>query len=276
MFVAPEKISRQLSEDRGDRNRKTTGTTTTTDEEIMPAAVTEVWDAAQLMGTTTVSVEEQASSGPHSNGGKPGSVNNKKGGKQSDQQQNPLLWGVPGHLTQAESDVYFKFKDVVVARGGEFRETVYSFGEEEGEVWALCRWLRARKFVFEDVVKMVEEATEVRKEAKAKDFYPNPVEALGVDPSVFFAQYPQLYSGVSKLGVPIFISKPGILNVDGIECITTLDGIIMFHWHVMMHDFANRLLARKKENPDGFKRYVSCTNATATTGEGKHPSLLLA
>jgi hypothetical protein len=45
--------------------------------------------------------------------------------------------------------------------------------------------------------------------------------------------------------------------VDGIECITTLDGIIKFHWHVMMHDFANRLLEKKKANPEEFKRCVS-------------------
>jgi hypothetical protein len=208
------------------------------------ATVAESWDVSQLMGG--MSVSEQPSS----------SVVGKGKGVES----NPLLWGVPGHLSKDDADVYVKFKETVERRGGEFRETVYSFGEEEGEVWALCRWLRARKFVFDDVVKMVEEATQVRKEAKSKEFYPNPVDALGVDPSVFFAQYPQLYSGLTKLGVPIFISKPGILNVDGIECITTLDGIIKFHWHVMMHDFANRLLARKKANPDTFKRCVLFTD----------------
>jgi hypothetical protein len=205
----------------------------------MSTAVAESWDVSQLMGGMSVSEQPTASS-----------VKGK--GVES----NPLLWGVPGHLSKDEADVYVKFKDTVERRGGEFRETVYSFGEEEGEVWALCRWLRARKFVYDDVVKMIEEATQVRKEAKSKEFYPNPVDALGVDPSVFFAQYPQLYSGLTKLGVPIFISKPGILNVDGIECITTLDGIIKFHWHVMMHDFANRLLARKEANPDTFKRCV--------------------
>jgi hypothetical protein len=212
---------------------------------IIVMTVSEVWDASQLMGGGTVA-EQSNGSGSHGKG--------KGKGKGVD--TNPLLWGLPGHLSEEETDVFFKFKETVEKRGGEFRETVYSFGEEEGEVWALCRWLRARKFVYDDVVKMIEEATQVRKEAKSKDFYPNPVDALGVDPGVFFAQYPQLYSGMSKLGVPIFISKPGILNVDGIECITTLDGIIKFHWHVMMHDFASRLLARKKASPEEFKRCV--------------------
>jgi hypothetical protein len=205
--------------------------------------VAEVWTTNQLMG---VSDAEQSL----------GTVN-KKGkvvGKGVD--EDPLLWGVPGHLTQEEAAVFGQFKDEVEKRGGEFRETVYCFGEIEGECWALCRWLRARKFVLDDVITMVVEATQVRMDAKAHQFYENPVEALGVDPSLFFAQYPQLYYGSTTRGVPVFISRPGILNVDGMECITTLDGMIKFHWHIMMHDFASRLHAQKQADPEKFKKYV--------------------
>jgi hypothetical protein len=171
--------------------------------------------------------------------------------------KDPLLWGLPGHLTKEETDVFFKFRDEVEKRSGEFRDTVYCFGEEEGESYAITRWLRARKFVYDDLIKMVEEATQVRKSAKAKEFYPNPIDALGCDSSLFFDQYPQLYSGFAKNGAPLYISKPGILNVDGMECITTLDGIIKFHWHIMMHDFANRLREQKAHDPENFNRYVT-------------------
>lgn len=190
--------------------------------------------AEQLMG----GVVEQAS---------------KKSVKGKGVSEDPMLWGVPGHLTKEQTDVYFQFREEVEKRDESFRSTVYCFGEVEGEAWALCRWLRARKFVLADVITMVEEAAETRKEAKKKDFYPNPIDALGVEASLFFAQYPQLYSGVAKDGTPIFISKPGILNVDGMECITTLDGIIKFHWHIMMHDFAKRLHKMKEAKPE-FKR----------------------
>lgn len=162
----------------------------------------------------------------------------------------PEDWGFPGELTKEYVEVYTKFRDEVEKRGGEFKKTVYSFGEEEGEAFCLCRWLRARKFVYDDVIKMVEGATECRKEAREQDFYPDPITALGVDPSVYVSLYPQLYSGNAKNGCPIFISKPGILNVDGMECITTLDGILKFHWHVMMHDYAGRLAENKKQNPE--------------------------
>jgi len=40
-----------------------------------------------------------------------------------------------------------------------------------------------------------------------------------------------------------------VLNTDGMECITTLDGILKFHWHVMMHDYKKRLLMHKEAHP---------------------------
>ena len=164
--------------------------------------MTEVWTEAQLMGAEEGSVELSLES---SKGGK------KVYGKGVD--TNPLLWGRPGHLTPDEVQVYMQLKNEIARRGaGEFRDTVFALGESEGEVYALTRWCRARKYVYDDIIKMIEEATSVRKSAQEHDFYPNPIDALGVDKSLFFAQYPQLYTGFTKTGVPVFISKPGILD----------------------------------------------------------------
>jgi hypothetical protein len=101
---------------------------------------------------------------------------------------------------------------------------------------------------------MVEEATAARAEAKSFDFYTDPKQALGCDMSVYFVQYPQVYSGMAKNGCPIFISKPGVLNVDAVELVTTILGIVKFHWHIMMHDFGGRLRAQKAKDPH-FKRF---------------------
>jgi hypothetical protein len=179
---------------------------------------------------------------------------------------NAMLWGVPGHLTLAEAKTFFLFKTEIEKRGGEFHDTIYCFGEAEGEAWALTRWLRARKYVLADVLKMVEEATECRKEAKSQDFYPDPSAALGVDFTIYVSQYPQLYTGFAKNGVPLYISKPGVMNVDGVECLTTLDGIIKYHWNVMMHGFANRLRAQKKEDPN-FTRCVCYKHLCSSQNE---------
>jgi hypothetical protein len=128
-------------------------------------------------------------------------------------------------------------------RGGDFRDTVYCFGEEEGETYTLCRWLRARKFDLAETIKMVEEATVVRSEPRKCNFFPGKSfsllglhfferssflsfildrptissfacffkdgrVALGCSPSLFLAHYPQLYPGFAKNGCPLFISKP--------------------------------------------------------------------
>lgn len=150
----------------------------------------------------------------------------------------------------------FKFKAEIAKRGKDFWDTVYCFGIEEGEAYALTRWLRARKFDYDEVIKMVEEATAARVEPKKNNFYDNPKSALGCDMSVYFAQYPQVYSGMAKNGCPVFFSKPGVLNIDAVECITTLQGIVKFHWHIMMHDFGGRLRAQKAKDPH-FKRFES-------------------
>jgi len=205
-----------------------------------------IWTADELMtgkadvpSSSTVSAENGSAS-------KDGSVRRMGNTGKVD----PMDWGMPGHLTKEEVDVFMLFRDEVEKRGGEFRNTVYSFGDIEGEAFCLTRWLRARKYKYDDVIQMVEEATQVRADARQQDFYPDPRAALGCEVGAFMAQYPQLYHGYAKNGCPLFISKPGVLNVDGMECITTLDGIIKFHWHAMMHDYKNRLLKHKQTYPD--------------------------
>lgn len=184
--------------------------------------------------------------------GKTGPAEGKGGAEAA--KSDPSLWGIPGYLTEAEADVFAKFKEEIGKRDTEIKETIYCFKEEEGECWTICRWLRARKFVYDDAIKMIEEATECRAVAKKDGFYPDPKLALGCDLNLYFAQFPQLYSGVAKNGAPLFISKPGVLNIDAVECLTTLDGILKLHWFIMMHDFGDRLRAQKKETED-FKRF---------------------
>lgn len=175
-------------------------------------------------------------------------------GSNPSKQDKTMQAGFPGHMTQAEVDIYVTFKKEVEARGGDFKKTVYSFTEVEGDAYTLTRWLRARKYNLADTIQMVTEATAERAVALNANFYPDPEKVLGVDPTIFVSQYPQLYAGHSKTGCPVFYSKPGRLNIDGIECITTIGGILKFHWHVQQHDFKQRLLQFKKENPS-FARF---------------------
>lgn len=161
---------------------------------------------------------------------------------------SPLDWGLPGMLTEKEEEAYHKFRDIVESRGGDFRKTVYALGEEEPEPYCLCRWLRARKFDLDLLVKMVEEATEVRAIPLKDDFYPDPAAALMVKRHVYVSQYPQFYYGNGKNGVPVFFSQAGRTNIKGLECVTNFESILKYHWFEMMHNFSTRLKTNKKEN----------------------------
>jgi len=232
--------------------------------EDKPSSPDSNWSRDKLMGK---SVSFKGLSAETANGGESASTGGssrklaKMGSKKKslakapkDDGIDPDLWGRPGHLTEEEANTYFKFQSIVDSRGGDFADTVYCFGREEGEVYTLCRWLRARKFVFEDVMLMVEEATKCRASPKSMGFYPDPKTALGCDQAYYAAQYPQVYSGFAKNGSPLFISKVGVLNYDAVECLTTVSSIVKYHWHVMVHDFAIRLREHKKKDPR-FKRF---------------------
>ena len=97
---------------------------------------------------------------------------------------------------------------------------------------------------------MVEEAVHERSKAAAQNFYPDPKEALGVEPSIYITLYPQLYSGHARSGCPLFFSKPGILNADGLACITTSEGLLRYHWYSMVHGFGSRLRQRREADPN--------------------------
>uniref|UniRef100_A0A7S1C136 CRAL-TRIO domain-containing protein n=1 Tax=Corethron hystrix TaxID=216773 RepID=A0A7S1C136_9STRA len=101
---------------------------------------------------------------------------------------------------------------------------------------------------------MIDTAVSLRKEAAVHSFYPNPRDALGCSASAFLSQYPQLYAGRAKIGCPLHISCPGKLNLDGLQALTTIDHMLRFQWHSMVHVFGGNLRSCAKEF-EGFKRY---------------------
>jgi len=163
---------------------------------------------------------------------------------------SPTDWGFPGFLSSAEYDVYLQFRSEIAKRPPLFRDTIYCFGYEEEEPYALCRWLRARKFDYDKVIQMVEQAIECSAEAARKGFYPNPREALGVEPSIYFSLYPELFCGYSKLGCPLYITRAGECDIRKIMSVTTEAKIINFHWHCMRIAFGGRLSKKKRSDPN--------------------------
>lgn len=139
----------------------------------------------------------------------------------------------------------------------ELNDTVYrSFGGAsfEDRRYALCRWLRARKFKLNDTITMIEEATEMRKPPKQFNFFPEAFDALGCRKSVYLKQYPQTCVGYCKSGHPVYFSKPGQLSVNGLECVTTIQGVLNYHWHDMVHNFGG-MLKKTMDAKDGCSRF---------------------
>jgi hypothetical protein len=163
---------------------------------------------------------------------------------------SPTNWGFPGYLSSAEYDIYLQFRLEIAKRPPVFRDTIYCFGYGEEEPFALCRWLRARKFDFEKVVLMVEQAVDCSAEASNMNFYPDSTEALGVEPTVYFSLYPELFVGFSKRGCPLYITRAGECDLRKIMSVTTEAKIINFHWHCMKLAFGGRLAGKRRIDPN--------------------------
>jgi len=166
-------------------------------------------------------------------------------------------WGYPTFLTKEAFGIFRKFRDAVSTRDQEFRSTVFPFQDAlEDEAYALCRWLRARKFNLNETLKKVEEAMALSHDPRHQEFYPNPDVALGVEESFFNKQVPEMYySSRARSGQPIFIAKLGAMNPDAFTCVTTLNSFVAYHWHVMMYRFTEVMKDCTKTTNGDFKRY---------------------
>lgn len=147
--------------------------------------------------------------------------------------------GYPGELTEEELSDCLRFRSELNRRktDGEsrYRQMVDAFHGVEEEAYALCRFLRARKFDVEAVFEMMEEGLDVWKEASEHNFFPDPDVAVGAPVSVLLTQYPMVYSGISKNGSAISYFQAGQLKVEGIDCVTDLENLTNMLWHNAMH-----------------------------------------
>mmetsp|Transcript_5999 Transcript_5999/g.8016 ORF Transcript_5999/g.8016 Transcript_5999/m.8016 type:complete len:434 (-) Transcript_5999:197-1498(-) len=169
---------------------------------------------------------------------------------------DPENWGTPGFMTKEMYTSFVTLREYFRKRDADYRSAVMCFGEEEEETYALCRWLRARKFDVEETLVLIDDGIAERKEAVKHDFYTDPNAAIGAPFSSYIELYPQLYHGHAKNGCPLFISKPGLINIHAVDCITTLNGLIKLHWHVMHHDFRKRLLEQKASMGRSFTKFA--------------------
>ena len=103
--------------------------------------------------------------------------------------------GFPGELTEPELEAVKLLQSELKRRDPIYNEIVRALSSVEKEAYALCRFLRARKFDVEKVFTLLDEAKIHYIKARKNGFYPDLEQALGVSRSVFLSQYPAVFYG---------------------------------------------------------------------------------
>ena len=161
----------------------------------------------------------------------------------------------------------------------------YRWSVPESDRHALCRWLRGGGggsggeggFDLDDALERAVGAAAARTEAggaeaggagagtggsAGRGIWPDGAEALGVEPSVYHALYPQAYycvprstgaaaaAGAAPPPPPLFVSRVGRMDPAGLACVTTAAGIVRYHWHDMEHRYPAALRTVRDRDRD--------------------------
>lgn len=169
--------------------------------------------------------------------------------------------GYPGELSEDEVTACQKFRQELekrennteVTNGKFYREVVDAFHSVEEEPYALCRFLRARKFDVNAAMVMVDEGVGIWAKGKEHKFYPDANAAIGNPLSVLRTQYPVIYQGIARNGCPVSYFLAGQVSVEGLECVTTLEKLSNLGWHQMMYTFPKQIAKAQATNPDAVR-----------------------
>eukprot|EP00525_Craspedostauros_australis_P008414 CAMPEP_0198127526 /NCGR_PEP_ID=MMETSP1442-20131203/47344_1 /TAXON_ID= /ORGANISM="Craspedostauros australis, Strain CCMP3328" /LENGTH=408 /DNA_ID=CAMNT_0043787509 /DNA_START=159 /DNA_END=1385 /DNA_ORIENTATION=+ len=127
---------------------------------------------------------------------------------------------------------------------------VYMFSEIEEEPFALCRFLRANKFVAADTLQRLRGESSSWEKARANDMYPQVEIALDCPKSLFLSQYPVKYIGQAKNGCPVSYLRAGRIQPEGLLCVTTIEKASNFFWHQSYHAFIHAMKRSQKIHPN--------------------------
>jgi len=164
--------------------------------------------------------------------------------------------GYPGFLTEQEYSAYLELTEETETRSSSFLSTIRGFGHDyERFEYASCRWLRANNFHISRTVDNISQSMNFRKDASKNNFFTDGFDALGVEPSVFFALYPDLSVGYTKTGSPFNIIIPGNIDIKAVSCITTTTNLVNFKWHYMHHVLGDKLRHQAIETKGEYKRF---------------------
>ncbi|KAL7543248.1 hypothetical protein ACHAXR_012547 [Thalassiosira sp. AJA248-18] len=184
--------------------------------------------------------------------------------------------GFPGELNEHELEAVKLFQSELKTRDPIYGQIVRSLSMVEKEAYALCRWLRARKFDVQKVFELLDEAKEHYAKARECGFYPDLEKELGFSRPIFLSQYPAVFSGkyvtvmcicflcavfteevishsfylIAKNGCPVMYLKCGSIQPEGMKCIISHDKLDRFFWNDIMFAFPPVLKEGRRHNPN--------------------------
>mmetsp|Transcript_14976 Transcript_14976/g.31756 ORF Transcript_14976/g.31756 Transcript_14976/m.31756 type:complete len:340 (+) Transcript_14976:244-1263(+) len=156
--------------------------------------------------------------------------------------------GFPGGLTETELEAVMRFRSELKTRDPIYGQIVRALSAVEKESYALCRWLRARKFDVDKVFELLDEARPHYNAARENDFYPELEKALGFSRPVFLSQYPAVYCGNARNGCPVMYMRAGLVQPDGINCLASIDNVGRFFWNDTMFAWVDILKEARRAN----------------------------
>lgn len=158
--------------------------------------------------------------------------------------------GYPGELTQKELEACLEFRAQIKMKREEGQPTYYEMVHVldglEDEAFALCRIMRARKFVVEDVFKLLDESLEVWAEGRANKFY----HELPCPLSLVHSQFPLLQYGIAQNGSLVFYVQVSKISLEAIECFTDVENLVPYIWNLLTHAFKKYAAQLQEKHPN--------------------------
>jgi hypothetical protein len=162
--------------------------------------------------------------------------------------------GYPGYLTQAELEACLEFRKLLKEKkeNGEpgYYDMVRVYDGVEHEAFALCRFMRARKFVVTGILGLMAGNFEAWKAGHCKNFYPNLEEVMRCPISVLKTQLPILQHGIAKNGSMVIYFQVGGVSLEALDCLSDLENLVPYFWNLFTHGFMESASKAQTENPD--------------------------